>query len=242
LPQLRAQFGKPPEATEFWHPLEQLPPGIGPVQRRRLERAYRREISLVIEPAYRRLHEFLVNEYLPRARSTVGLGEVPGRAALYGYEVRHHTTTTMPPGAIHDLGVAEVERIETELGKLRAQVDFAGDLPAFFERVRTDPALKFAARSDIVPGVDRGVRWMMAHSSMNDAQARAEVERYVAYPAQALSYKVGELKIRELRRRAEQALGGRFDIKAFHDVILTGGSRSLRILEEDVDRWIAGGQ
>jgi uncharacterized protein (DUF885 family) len=90
--------------------------------------------------------------------------------------------------------------------------------------------------------VDEGVRWMMAHSSMNDAQARAEVERYVAYPAQALSYKVGELKIRELRRRAERALGGRFDLKAFHDVILTGGSRSLRILEDDVDRWIAAGQ
>jgi uncharacterized protein (DUF885 family) len=399
LPQLQAHFGQPAEATEFWHPIAQLPADIGSAERRRLERAFRRQISFVIEPAYRRLHDYLANEYLPRARSSAGLGALPGGAALYDYEVRHHTTTSMPANAIHALGVEEVGRIETELGKLRAQVNFAGDLPAFFDRVRNDRKLKFDARSEIIPAfeaarvrivaelprlfhrlplaafeiralpdssrdsqgngyysapaadgsrpgilwintyapgvtdrfnvmtitlheglpghhfqasiaaeqrdlpafrrfdftdaygegwalyseslgtelglyadawdhyghlnyallranrlvvdtgihalgwdVDQGVRWMLAHSSMTDAQARAEVERYVAAPAQALSYKVGELKIRELRARAEAALGGRFDVKAFHDVILTGGSRSLRILEEDIDRWIAAGQ
>ncbi len=81
----------------------------------------------------------------------------------------------------------------------------------------------------------------MAHSSMTREQATAEVERYVAYPGQALSYKIGELKIRELRSRAERALGARFDIKAFHDQILLGGSMPLTILEQNVDRWIAAG-
>jgi hypothetical protein len=86
--------------------------------------------------------------------------------------------------------------------------------------------------------VARGVDWMMQHSSMNREQASAEVERYVAYPGQALSYKIGELKIRELRRRAEKSLAGRFDVKAFHDQILDGGSMPLSILEQGVDRWI----
>ena len=87
--------------------------------------------------------------------------------------------------------------------------------------------------------VDTGVRWMLEHSSMTRDQAAAEVERYVAYPGQALSYKLGELKIRELRQRAEQELGSKFDIKAFHDQILLGGSMPLTILEQNVDRWIS---
>jgi uncharacterized protein (DUF885 family) len=87
--------------------------------------------------------------------------------------------------------------------------------------------------------VEAGVRWMMQHSSMTREQAAAEVERYVAYPAQALSYKIGELKIRELRRRAEQELGPKFDLRAFHDQILKGGSMPLSVLEQGVDRWIA---
>jgi uncharacterized protein (DUF885 family) len=80
---------------------------------------------------------------------------------------------------------------------------------------------------------------MMQHSSMTRDQAKAEVERYVAIPGQALSYKLGELKIRELRRRAETALGAKFDLKAFHDQILLGGSMPLTILEQGVDRWIS---
>jgi len=87
--------------------------------------------------------------------------------------------------------------------------------------------------------IEQGVRWMTEHSSMTEAQAAAEVERYAAFPGQALSYKLGELKILELRRRARQQLGARFDIKAFHDQILTGGSMPLQILQQKVDRWLA---
>jgi uncharacterized protein (DUF885 family) len=87
--------------------------------------------------------------------------------------------------------------------------------------------------------VAKGVRWMTDHSSMSEAQATAEVERYVAYPGQALSYKIGEIEIRTLRERAQRALGSRFDIKDFHDQILLGGSMPLAILEQKVDRWLA---
>jgi uncharacterized protein (DUF885 family) len=87
--------------------------------------------------------------------------------------------------------------------------------------------------------VEQGVRWMTEHSSMTGAQAAAEVERYVAYPGQALSYKLGELQIVMLRDRVRERLGARFDIKAFHDQILAGGSMPLQILQGKVDGWLA---
>ncbi len=86
---------------------------------------------------------------------------------------------------------------------------------------------------------EQGIAWMMDHSSMDHAQAAAEVERYVAYPAQALSYKVGQLEIRRLRTQAEHALGSHFDVRKFHDQILLGGSMPLAVLDDKVDDWIA---
>jgi uncharacterized protein (DUF885 family) len=74
---------------------------------------------------------------------------------------------------------------------------------------------------------------------MTRAQATAEVERYVAYPGQALAYKIGELAIRRLREQAEAAQGTRFDVRRFHERILAGGSVPLTVLNEDVTHWIA---
>ena len=88
--------------------------------------------------------------------------------------------------------------------------------------------------------IAQGVRWMTEHSSMSEAQATAEVERYVAYPGQALSYKIGEHEdIWSCGIVRRQQLGARFDIKAFHDQILLGGSMPLATLEQKVDRWLA---
>lgn len=86
---------------------------------------------------------------------------------------------------------------------------------------------------------EQGIAWMMDHSSMNQAQAAAEVERYVAYPAQALSYKIGQLDIAALRAKAAKELGTRFDLRQFHDQILLGGSMPLTVLDRKVDHWIA---
>jgi uncharacterized protein (DUF885 family) len=82
----------------------------------------------------------------------------------------------------------------------------------------------------------------MRENDVNDVVAQTETDRYIARPAQALAYKMGQLKIRELRERAKKQLGARFDIKAFHDEILNGGPLPLDLLEERVDGWIKSQQ
>jgi len=77
------------------------------------------------------------------------------------------------------------------------------------------------------------------HTAMDDQNIETEVDRYIAWPGQALAYKLGQMKILELRERAKQALGARFDIRAFHDAVLDEGPLPLDLLDARIDRWIA---
>jgi uncharacterized protein (DUF885 family) len=73
---------------------------------------------------------------------------------------------------------------------------------------------------------------------LNDALAQTEADRYIAWPGQALAYKMGQLTIRKLRDEAKAQLGTKFDIKAFHDEVINGGSMPLDLLQERLKRWI----
>jgi uncharacterized protein (DUF885 family) len=86
----------------------------------------------------------------------------------------------------------------------------------------------------------RAVEFMLDNTALSAANIDAEVNRYITWTGQALAYKVGELKIRELRARAEEALGAEFDLRAFHDAVLENGAIPLNVLEERIDLWIAG--
>jgi uncharacterized protein (DUF885 family) len=85
---------------------------------------------------------------------------------------------------------------------------------------------------------EQAIEFMRTNSAMPIHDIRAEVDRYIGWPGQALAYKIGELKIRELRTDAEARLGDRFDIRAFHDVVLGSGSVPLELLDKNVQNWI----
>jgi uncharacterized protein (DUF885 family) len=82
------------------------------------------------------------------------------------------------------------------------------------------------------------VDYFHEHSAIDETSIQTEVDRYIAWPGQAVAYKIGQLKILELRDRAEQALGPKYDVKAFHDAILDSGAMPLDILDEHVNAWI----
>lgn len=86
---------------------------------------------------------------------------------------------------------------------------------------------------------DQAIDYMRENSAMPLHDIRAEVDRYIGWPGQALGYKIGELKIRELRTKAERELGDKFDLRAFHDTVLASGAVPLDLLEQNVNTWIA---
>ncbi len=86
---------------------------------------------------------------------------------------------------------------------------------------------------------DQAIAYMLANSDMGKTDATAEVERYIAIPSQALAYKIGALTIQRLRKKAEAALGAKFDIRAFHEQVLGTGALPMSVLEKKIDDWIA---
>jgi uncharacterized protein (DUF885 family) len=89
---------------------------------------------------------------------------------------------------------------------------------------------------------EQAIRTIVDNAGINQAFATAEVDRYILNPGQALGYKIGELKIKALRRKAENALGARFDIRHFHNALLDDGPLPLTLLESRIDEWIAAQQ
>jgi uncharacterized protein (DUF885 family) len=89
---------------------------------------------------------------------------------------------------------------------------------------------------------DQAVDYMKTTARMSEDHARSEVRRYITLPGQATGYKIGMLKIMELRKKAEAELGPKMDIKAFDDLIISDGSQPLPVLERRVDEWIVSRQ
>jgi len=395
VPQIDAHIVDDVKDSNFYKPVSNMPEDFSDEDRARLTAAYEDKISNTIIPAYMRISNFLGDEYLAKARASVGLYAQPNGAEWYAYMVRLRTTTTMSPDEIHQIGLDEVARIQKEMHGVMEEVGFEGSLKEFFEFVNTDdqffydeaeeliqgyrdmsdhiselskslfdvmpktgfevrrvepfreasasggsyragtpdgsrPGVFYANAYDIkargkwameslflheaIPGhhfqimiqreneelpgfrrfggftaytegwglyaeslgkelgvytdpyqyfgglnaelwrsirlvVDTGLHakqwtrqdvldYMFANSAVAEVRAVSEAERFMAIPGQALAYKVGQLKIREIRNKAEAALGDKFSVKDFHTEVLKDGAMPLFILESKIDRWV----
>jgi uncharacterized protein (DUF885 family) len=396
LPELAALLAPAPADSVFMQPVAAFPKGVAPADQARLRAAYLEAVSHRLLPAYRRLHDFIRDQYLPRTRASVAWSELPLGRDWYAYRVRLATTTRLAPEAIHELGLEEVRRIGADLDRASAALGFQGDRRAFLESLRTDPRFYFDSEADLLaayaalkervrarlpeqfdlapkadfeiraveafrartqasasyqpaapdgsrpgifyvntydlksrpkyameaiylheaepghhfqlsiqqelPGlpafrrfgsygayvegwglyaeslghdlglytdpysavgalatelwraarlvVDTGMHargwsrqqaldYLLANSAIGATDAAAEIDRYIAVPGQALTYKVGELRIRELKARAMRELGTRFDVRAFHHEVLGAGALPLDVLEARVGAWLA---
>ncbi|HEX6371387.1 MAG TPA: DUF885 family protein [Longimicrobium sp.] len=399
LPQLSAHVVDDPTTSLFYGPITSLPESFSAADRARLTAEYTAAIRDRVVPSFRKLHDFVRDEYMPHARTTVGLSALPDGRAWYEFQVRSITTTDLTPEQIHDIGLSEVARIHREMETVMRQVGWQGDLKSFMRHMQTEPRFRYGTREEMLadyraaqaridastdrlfdlkpaanyeirpvepfrersfsggsytpasldgtrPGVfhlntydppsrprygmesllihegspghhfqisiarelehlprlrrfggytaysegwglyaetlgkelglytdpyqyfgylsselwrsirlvlDTGIHakgWTLEqaaeyarqNSANSETNTLAEVERFAAIPGQALAYKVGEMKITELRRRAEAALGPRFDIKAFHRAVLEDGALPMDVLDAKIDRWIAARQ
>jgi uncharacterized protein (DUF885 family) len=393
--QVENQREPDPQKNPLLKPFAEFPSAIPESDRARLRRRAEAVLREQVIPAFARLHEFLVAKYLPGARESTAMRDLPEGRAWYAHNVRVNTTTDLTPQQIHEIGLAEVRRIRREMERVIAATGFRGDFDAFLEFLRTDsrffytnaeellrgyrdickradpelarffgklprlpygvlpvpdyaapsqptayyqpgspqagrPAYFFAntfaldtrptwemealALHEAVPGhhlqialaqemenvaefrrhggytayvegwalyaeslgtemgfykdpymdfgrlvyemwravrlvVDTGLHelgwsrqqaidYFLANASKNRHDVTVEVDRYIVWPAQALAYKLGELKIKELRALAARELGGRFDLRAFHDAVLGEGALPLDVLEARMRDWI----
>ncbi|MBK6351598.1 MAG: DUF885 domain-containing protein [Proteobacteria bacterium] len=397
LAQLDAMVVPQAQDSQYFAPIRRFPADFSAADRERLTAEYTRMLDATLLPAYRRLRDFVRDEYLPQSRSSVAWTALPDGQAWYAYYVQEHTTTNLTPDEIHALGLGEVKRILGEMDNVRQQVGFKGDLEAFFTFLETDPQFYFTQGADLLDGyralktridaalpklfsvfpradyevreveafraqsaagayyqqpsadgsrpgvfyvntynlkaqpkfgmetlslheaspghhfqvsiqqelegvprfrrfggdytayvegwalyaeslgpelglftdpyqwfgrlndeqlramrlvVDTGlhaqgwsreqaIKFMLDNSTMAESDVVSEVERYIAWPGQALGYKVGDLRIQGLRHKAEQALGPKFDLRDFHREVLSDGAVPLDVLEAKVERWIA---
>jgi len=146
IEQLDTQLKQGVTDTPYYGPVKQFPADFSDADKSRLTAAYRAAITDELYPALTRLRDFLKAEYLPRAREGAGLMYMKGGDKLYRYLVQSTTTLPLTPEEVHQTGLSEVARITTEMEKVKEEVGFKGDLPAFFNHLRTDPKFKMPSR------------------------------------------------------------------------------------------------
>lgn len=134
-----------PADSPYFRPITRLPAQFPAAERERLTRAYTAALEQQLQPAFRRMHRFLSETYLPSATATVGLSALPGGAAYYDFMIRSNTTTRLTAAEVHRLGLAEVDRITAGMTAVMREVGFDGTLAQFFVHLRTDP--RFAPAS-----------------------------------------------------------------------------------------------
>ncbi|MFM8498964.1 MAG: DUF885 domain-containing protein [Chakrabartia sp.] len=150
--QLDSQLAQSVTESPYYGPITQLPASFSDADKARLTADYQAIIEQGIYPAYRRLRDFLKNDYLPAARDTVGLSTMKGGAELYRISIENTTTLPLDAETIHQTGLSEVARIKREMEKVRQEVGFKGTLAKFFDYLRNDPKFKKESREALTQG------------------------------------------------------------------------------------------
>ena len=395
LDQVKQMAGQKPEDSPLALPLKKFPASIPAAEQQRIKTEMLAVIAKEDLPAYMRFARFLQVSYIPACRTDPGISSLPDGARYYRFLVRRMTTTDLTPDQIHQIGLDQVKKDETEMLAIAKKLGF-NDLASFRASLKTNPKLHPASAEALLdayrgylkpmqaklpqlfghlpkaafevvpvpayaektappayyeagapdgsrpgrlfintydatsrnlydaeaiayheglPGhhlqisiaqelqgipafrrfggytaytegwglyaerlgkdvgfyqdpysdygrleadiwrairlvVDTGVHndhwsrqqmvdYFHQHSAIDDTSVQAEVDRYIAWPGQALAYKIGQLNILELRDRAQQALGDKFDLRAFHDEVLDSGALPLDMLDARINAWIA---
>lgn len=193
-------------------------------------------------------HEYYVNTYDLPSRGLYSLPALtlhesaPGHSWQLGIALEHQNLPKFRNAYISAYGegwALYCERLGDEMGLYHTPYERFGMLS--YQAWR-------AARLVVDTGIhaqgwtrEQAQQYLHENTALSDHEIETEVDRYISWPGQALSYYLGELEILKLRHKAETTLGKRFNLRAFHDVVLSTGSVPLPVLDEVVDRWIAGG-
>jgi uncharacterized protein (DUF885 family) len=149
LPMLAA-LGVDSPASVFYQPIRSIPNTVPASERKRFTEGITAAARDRILPAYRLLHDFLRDEYLPRARESVGLSVLPLGESWYAFVVRRETASRLAPGEIHALAVAETERLHARLQTLLAEAGFAGNAQAYLEATRREPQVAYQTPEELL--------------------------------------------------------------------------------------------
>jgi uncharacterized protein (DUF885 family) len=193
---------------------------------------------------------FFVNTYNYAQRTTTSSEAIAYHEGLPGHHLQisiAQELTGIPEFRKHNYYTAYTEGWGLYSEHLGKDVGFYTDPYSDYGRLEGD--IWRAIRLVVDTGVhsehwnrQQMVDYFHRHSAIDDTNVQAEVDRYIAWPAQALGYKMGQLKFLELRAKAQQALGPKFDIRGFHDTILDSGALPLDVVEQRVNAWIASQQ
>ena len=196
LPQLQVHMVEDVTTSVFYAPLETLKENenITDVVKNHIAKDYIDTIKNIIIPAYGRMHQFMQQSYLPKGRDTVGLHDLPDGKAWYEFRIETNTTLPLTADAIHTFGQQEVARILAEMTKVKITVGFGGDLPAFFEFLRTDAQFFFDSEQALIDGytqvkekIDSRVPLLFEVFPKADYEVRA-VEAFRAASSAGASY------------------------------------------------------
>jgi len=149
LPMLAA-LGSDTPANVFYRPLDALPASLQTEERQRISAGITAAVKQEILPAYRRLHDFMHDEYLPRARQSIALSALPLGPAWYAHLVRRETASRLTPADIHAIGTAETERLHGRLQSLLAEAGFAGNAQAYFEAAQREPRVAYKTPEELL--------------------------------------------------------------------------------------------